>query len=82
MESSPKQVDIGELRRQLQLFQKRENLANLRLTVKEKQLRDLMVCLFNSSKRQKFVRGNLDTECTFISLDSVLLLVLLVILSR
>lgn len=35
-------VDIGELRRQLQLSQKRENLATLRLAVKEKQLRDLM----------------------------------------
>uniref|UniRef100_A0A915PJY4 Uncharacterized protein n=1 Tax=Setaria digitata TaxID=48799 RepID=A0A915PJY4_9BILA len=42
LESSSKQVDIDEIRKQLQLSQKRENLANLRLAVKEKQLRDLL----------------------------------------
>ncbi|KAL3998214.1 hypothetical protein ACH3XW_14130 [Acanthocheilonema viteae] len=42
LENSSKQMDIDELRKQLQLSQKRENLANLRLAVKEKQLRDLM----------------------------------------
>lgn len=40
--SKESSMSIEELRKQLQLSQKRENLANLRLTVKEKQLRDLM----------------------------------------
>ncbi|MCP9260321.1 Pre-mrna-splicing regulator wtap [Dirofilaria immitis] len=42
LESSSKQIDIDELQKQLHLSQKRENLANLRLAVKEKQLRDLL----------------------------------------
>lgn len=42
VENSSKQIDVDELRRELQLSQKRENLANLRLAVKEKQLRDLL----------------------------------------
>ncbi|OZC12445.1 hypothetical protein X798_00076 [Onchocerca flexuosa] len=42
LESSSRQTDIDELQKQLQLSQKRENLANLRLAVKEKQLRDLL----------------------------------------
>ncbi|VDM11785.1 unnamed protein product [Wuchereria bancrofti] len=41
-ETSSKQMDGDELQRQLQISQKRENLANLRLAVKEKQLRDLL----------------------------------------
>ncbi|VDN82397.1 unnamed protein product [Brugia pahangi] len=41
-ETSSKQMDGDELQKQLQISQKRENLANLRLAVKEKQLRDLL----------------------------------------
>ncbi|VDN03683.1 unnamed protein product [Thelazia callipaeda] len=35
-------MSVDELRKQLQHSQKRENLANLKLTIKEKQLHDLM----------------------------------------
>ncbi|VDO33738.1 unnamed protein product [Brugia timori] len=41
-ETLSKQMDGDELQKQLQISQKRENLANLRLAVKEKQLRDLL----------------------------------------
>ncbi|CAG9535845.1 unnamed protein product [Cercopithifilaria johnstoni] len=63
LESSSKQMDIDELRRQLQLSQKRENLANLRLTVKEKQLRDLMD--ENESMKRNASDAN-KADCTLV----------------
>ncbi|EFO23457.2 hypothetical protein LOAG_05030 [Loa loa] len=63
LESSSKQMDTDELRRQLQLSQKRENLANLRLTVKEKQLRDLLD--ENESMKRNASDEN-KADCTFV----------------
>ncbi|VDK30748.1 unnamed protein product [Gongylonema pulchrum] len=55
--------DTDELRRQLQLSQKRENLASLRLTVKEKQLRDLMD--ENESMKRNASEEN-KSDCTLV----------------
>uniref|UniRef100_A0A0R3RPP7 RAB6-interacting golgin n=1 Tax=Elaeophora elaphi TaxID=1147741 RepID=A0A0R3RPP7_9BILA len=62
-ENSSKQMDIDELRKQLKLSQKRENLANLRLTVKEKQLRDLMD---ENESMKRNVSDENKADCTLV----------------